>query len=216
MGTCYTFNSADLGTDPERPVQSSRTRNVMGCGKNKGLSIVLDRNELLWSNFLGRKGSHPVVYITVPDEVTHKVPFVIDPSFKGEHNFYVHGIHYITSSQDFAEWNGERMMFYDKDQRKLSLFESYTRGNCLLECKYNKTVQLCGCTPWYAARVNQQVDAKLCQGNCSKCFDETMNSYRDDQLDLVECDCRPGMRFTNKILYRCMNNVHTVDNDFNV
>ena len=48
-----------------------------------------------------------LVYITVPGVVTHKVPYRVDPSFFGEYNFLLHGLHYITASNEFLEWNKE-------------------------------------------------------------------------------------------------------------
>ena len=35
------------------------------------------------------------VFVTLPGVSTSKVPFLVDPSFQGEHNFFIHGIHVI-------------------------------------------------------------------------------------------------------------------------
>ena len=35
------------------------------------------------------------VFVTIPGVVTSIVPFLADPTFKGEHNFFIHGIHVI-------------------------------------------------------------------------------------------------------------------------
>ena len=35
------------------------------------------------------------VFVTIPGVITSKVPFWADPTFRGEHNFYIHGIHVI-------------------------------------------------------------------------------------------------------------------------
>ncbi len=37
MGLCYSFNSQDLGIDPDIGEDASKVRNVKGCGKKKGL-----------------------------------------------------------------------------------------------------------------------------------------------------------------------------------
>ena len=59
------------------------------------------------------------VFITIPGVVTHKVPFNVDPSFYGEYDFLAHGLHYITASTPFLEWNKEKKVV--------------TRGESLLE-----------------------------------------------------------------------------------
>ena len=35
------------------------------------------------------------VFVTIPGVVTSKVSFLADPSFQGEHNFFIHGIHVV-------------------------------------------------------------------------------------------------------------------------
>ena len=50
------------------------------------------------------------VFITIPGVVTHKVPFNVDPSFYGEYDFLAHGLHYITASTPFLEWNKENQV----------------------------------------------------------------------------------------------------------
>ena len=68
---------------------------MTGCGRNKGLQLVLDSQRLstlLPTEFLS-KGFK--VFVTLPGVSTSKVPFLVDPSFQGEHNFFIHGIHVI-------------------------------------------------------------------------------------------------------------------------
>ena len=38
------------------------------------------------------------MFVTIPGVVTAKVPFEVDPTYRGEHNFYIHGIHVIKVS----------------------------------------------------------------------------------------------------------------------
>ena len=66
---------------------------VAGCGKNKGLQIVLDSHRL--SSFLpeGKLSKGFKVFLTLPGVTTSKMPFLINPTFKGEHNLILHGIH---------------------------------------------------------------------------------------------------------------------------
>ena len=52
------------------------------------------------------------VFITIPGVVTHKVPFNVDPSFYGEYDFLAHGLHYITASTPFLEWNKEKKVCF--------------------------------------------------------------------------------------------------------
>ena len=35
------------------------------------------------------------VFVTIPGVVTSKVSFLADPTFQGEHNFFIHGIHVV-------------------------------------------------------------------------------------------------------------------------
>ena len=35
------------------------------------------------------------VFVTIPGVVTSKVSFLADPTFQGEHNFFIHGIHAV-------------------------------------------------------------------------------------------------------------------------
>ena len=66
---------------------------VAGCGKNKGLQIVLDSHRL--SSFMpeGKLSKGFKVFLTLPGVTTSKMPFLINPTFKGEHNLILHGIH---------------------------------------------------------------------------------------------------------------------------
>ena len=68
---------------------------MTGCGKNRGFQLVLDAQRiqsLLPKNHLTRGFK---VFVTIPGVITSKVPFWADPTFRGEHNFYIHGIHVI-------------------------------------------------------------------------------------------------------------------------
>ena len=68
---------------------------VTGCGKKSGLQLILDSQKMhtLLSKDVRKRGYY--VFITVPGVVTSKIPFLVDPEFEGEHNFYIHGIHVI-------------------------------------------------------------------------------------------------------------------------
>ena len=70
-------------------------RKVTGCGKQRGFQLVLDNQKLtsLLPKDHTTKGFR--VFVTLPGVVTSKVPFYADPTFEGEHNFYIHGIHVI-------------------------------------------------------------------------------------------------------------------------
>ena len=51
--------------------------------------------------FFHRQQSGPKgykVFITRPGIVTSKIAFHIDPKYRGEHNFYLHGIHVVRVS----------------------------------------------------------------------------------------------------------------------
>ncbi len=149
MGLCYTFNNPNLGFDPDLTEDAIKVRNVKGCGRKKGLSIIMDRHKLFTQPLLrSSPDKHFVVYITVPGVITHKVPFVVDASYFGEHHFFVHGIHFITASEAFINWNEKNLVCYGPTTKNLTYFASYTQDNCLLECRYNKIMDRCGCAPW--------------------------------------------------------------------
>lgn len=42
-GLCYTYNNFNLGSDPTLGDEVVKVRNVKGCGKSKGLQLVVDR-----------------------------------------------------------------------------------------------------------------------------------------------------------------------------
>ena len=70
-------------------------RNVTGCGRKRGLQLVLDSQtmaSILPKKYLA-KGFK--VFVTIPGVVTSKVSFLADPTFQGEHNFFIHGIHVV-------------------------------------------------------------------------------------------------------------------------
>ena len=62
---------------------------VSGCGKSKGLQIVVDSKKV----YKGFK-----VFVTLPGVTTSKVPFLVSPNFQGEHHIILHGIHVIKVS----------------------------------------------------------------------------------------------------------------------
>ena len=41
-GLCYTYNNLDLGLDPRVTETIAQVRNVKGCGKSKGLRVIVD------------------------------------------------------------------------------------------------------------------------------------------------------------------------------
>ena len=89
-----------------------KVQKVAGCGKNKGFRVVVDsqrlayRSKQLFGDY-GKGTDGFRVYITVPGVVYHKVPFDINPSFNGEYDFLLHGLHFIDASKDFVDWNKE-------------------------------------------------------------------------------------------------------------
>ena len=80
-GLCYTFNNYDLGMDSSASSRPSAisVRNVRGCGKRKGLRVVVDSRRLA-NQPLFAQAQEFVVYVTVPGVVTHKVPFKVHSS----------------------------------------------------------------------------------------------------------------------------------------
>ena len=187
VGLCYTYNNFDLGMDPDVTDYQAKVRNVKGCGKKKGLRVAVD-SQMMATKPLNKR-SKPgkfVVYITVPGVVTHKVPFVVDTQFLGEHNFHLHGIHFIDSSDEFKEWNKENKVCYFPDDRNMSFFSFYTQDNCLLECRYNKIGSRCGCMPWYL----KQEEHPVCGRKGNVCFKNAFDHYQEDLTDRQECDCK--------------------------
>ena len=93
-------------------------RNVTGCGRKRGLQLVLDSQtmaSILPKKYLA-KGFK--VFVTIPGVVTSKVSFLADPTFQGEHNFFIHGIHVVKvrlyTCQFFAHF-----IFCQKKQKKI-------------------------------------------------------------------------------------------------
>ena len=70
---------------------------VKGCGKNRGFQLVLDSQKMF--SAISQNGTSKAkgyrVFITLNGVVTSNVPYYVDPDFDGEHNFYLHGLHYI-------------------------------------------------------------------------------------------------------------------------
>ena len=66
---------------------------IAGCGKNKGFQIVLDSHRLSSLMPEGKFSKGFKVFLTLPGVTTSKMPFLINPAFKGEHNLILHGVH---------------------------------------------------------------------------------------------------------------------------
>ena len=188
-GLCYTYNNYNLGMDPMAREEAFYIRQVKGCGKGKGLQLVVDSQKLSnqhlskWGTEFGEGFE---VFITVPGVVTHKVTFTVDPSFNGEHHFYLHGIHFIDASGQFKIWNTDAQVCYFPPDKPMKYFAFYTQDNCLLECRYEKISALCGCKPWYL----NQTDLPICGIDGNACFDDLFKNYQDELQDRVDCDCR--------------------------
>ena len=76
----------------------------------------------------GKRRNGFKVFITVPGVVTSKVPFIVDPSFVGEHTFFLHGIHVIATSKQFREWNREdSKICYFPGDHNLTYFSQYSQ-----------------------------------------------------------------------------------------
>ena len=80
----------------------------------QGLRLVVDSQKLSYKSkkVHKQKNTGYKVFITIPGVVTHKVPFNVDPSFYGEYDFLAHGLHYITASTPFLEWNKEKKVCF--------------------------------------------------------------------------------------------------------
>ncbi|XP_059093651.1 uncharacterized protein LOC131888743 [Tigriopus californicus] len=185
-GLCYTFNNFDLGFDDRATNEAVQVRKVQGCGKSKGLRVIIDNHKFATLGSRNTPGSKFQVYVTVPGVVTHKVPFKMDPTYHGEHSIYLHGIHYIDSSIQFKAWNKDMKACYFPDDRQLNYFSIYTQDNCLLECRLNKIALICQCAPWYL----NQTQFPACGLSGNECFRENLANYQDDLQDRTDCDCK--------------------------
>ena len=108
-GLCYTWNNVELGTSGMIEKGPFLIQKVKGCGKTRGFRLVVDSQKLNYrskSKYLDKSTAYRV-YVTNNGVVTHKVPFNIDPGFHGEYDFLNHGLHFITASKGFVEWNKE-------------------------------------------------------------------------------------------------------------
>ena len=73
-----------------------QVRQVAGCGKENGLQLVIDAHKLTSmhpKSTKERKGYR--VFVTRPGTVSSKTVYHVDPKYRGEHNFYIHGIHVV-------------------------------------------------------------------------------------------------------------------------
>ena len=70
---------------------------VRGCGKERGFQLILDNQKMLSAmpKEVGKRANGYRVFITLNGVVTSNLPYYVAPDFDGEHNFYLHGIHYI-------------------------------------------------------------------------------------------------------------------------
>ena len=70
---------------------------MRGCGKERGFQLILDSQRMLSAIFKNttRKTKGYRVFITLNGVVTSNLPYFVSTDFDGEHNFYLHGIHYI-------------------------------------------------------------------------------------------------------------------------
>ena len=70
---------------------------VKGCGKKRGFQLVLDSQKMFsaLSQNSTSKAKGYRVFITLNGVVTSNIPYYAAPDFDGEHNFYLHGVHYI-------------------------------------------------------------------------------------------------------------------------
>ena len=70
---------------------------VRGCGKERGFKLILDNQKMLSAmpKEVGKRANGYRVFITLNGVVTSNLPYYVAPDFDGEHNFYLHGIHYI-------------------------------------------------------------------------------------------------------------------------
>jgi hypothetical protein len=39
-----------------------------------------------------------------------QVPFIAQPSFNGEYDFNIHGLHFIDASKEFQKWNKDKQV----------------------------------------------------------------------------------------------------------
>ena len=147
-GSCYTYNNVQLGFygDLKSADEAIKIRNVTGCGKEKGLQLIVD-NQKLTRMISPKKPPNRgfKVFITVPGVVTSKVgieicllkskfhityaqvPFTIDTTFEGTHSFFLHGIHNIRTTKAFRDWNKDAKLCYFPNDRNLTLFSHYSQ-----------------------------------------------------------------------------------------
>ncbi|CAB4065752.1 ASICN [Lepeophtheirus salmonis] len=139
-----------------------------------------------WKDKMRKQGRLFKIFITEPGAVTSKVPFTIDAQLYGEHSFYIHGIHYIKSSKDFANADRSIRRCNFPWEGNLTQFESYSQANCLLECKLLNISEQCGCSSWFL----RQNDRPICDYSKKQrdCYIKT-NEYFMDGICPCPSDC---------------------------
>eukprot|EP00094_Tigriopus_californicus_P011134 TCALIF_10745-PA protein Name:"Similar to ppk28 Pickpocket protein 28 (Drosophila melanogaster)" AED:0.17 eAED:0.17 QI:0/0/0/0.66/1/1/3/0/792 len=189
-GLCYTYNNFKLGMeniskDSLHNSEVFKMRSVAGCGKDRGLQLVVDNHRLTSLLPPSKESRGFKVFITLPGVVSSKVPFIVDTSFYGEHSFYLHGIHHIRTSEAFQNWNEDNKICHFPEDFNLSYFSHYSQDNCLLECRIKKLSLKCECSPWYI----KQSDLPICGTTGNRCFEKSLKEYSEDLKDRKECGC---------------------------
>ena len=78
-----------------KPMGTFVCTQVRGCGKDRGLQLILDSQKMLSALPQNTTTVGYRVLITLNGVVTSNLAYHVAPDFDGEHNFYLHGIHYI-------------------------------------------------------------------------------------------------------------------------
>lgn len=74
----------------------------------------------------------PIAYITINNIVYITTTFTLK-----------------TTSQKLTSWSPEIRHCYYQNERTLKFFKLYTINNCDIECRANKTLEMCGCVAYY-------------------------------------------------------------------
>ncbi|CAH1098525.1 unnamed protein product [Psylliodes chrysocephalus] len=107
--------------------------------------------------------------------------------------------HTIRTSEGVKNFSPIKRDCYFQSERHLKFFKIYSQSNCMLECKANYTLSVCGCVTFHMPR---EAGTPICLLNKLQCIENALDLFSVVNEDLVSneeddsdkkksCDCKP-------------------------
>ncbi|XP_061190267.1 acid-sensing ion channel 4-A-like [Saccostrea echinata] len=179
LGVCYTFNSREY-VEENNHIVTSRT------GSSSGLQLYLkvDQHNFVFNDIMAA-GIKVVIHDQNEEPDVVDKGFMISPGFSTFASIHKTEYHYLPSPYKI---NGDQFCLDTKSTgftNPLTLYDVYSKSACMMECKQNHVIKLCGCRSPF-----DKANETICSlAQMSTCYDVESEKFDKNSTAQHLCTC---------------------------